>query len=62
MSEFSLILVLRKENKQNSNMTWQKYKLKVEREGLPSCNSKAEADRWCAGSLGRRIHIPLYPD
>ena len=28
MSEFSLILVLRKENKQNSNMTWQKYKLK----------------------------------
>lgn len=26
MSEFSLILVLQKENKQNSNMTWQKYK------------------------------------
>ena len=29
MSEFSLILVLRKENKQNSNMTWQKYKLNL---------------------------------
>ena len=27
MSEFSLILVLRKENKQNSDITWQKYKL-----------------------------------
>jgi hypothetical protein len=26
MSEFSLILVLQKENKQNSNMTWQRYK------------------------------------
>ncbi len=21
-----------------------------------------ETDGWCAGSLGRRIHIPLYPD
>ena len=31
MSEFSLILVLQKENKQNSNMTWQKYKLKSEK-------------------------------
>ena len=29
MSEFSLILVLQKENKQNSNMTWQKYKLNL---------------------------------
>ena len=29
MSEFSLILVLEKENKQNSNMTWQKYKLNL---------------------------------
>ena len=29
MSEFSLILVLRKENKQNSDMTWQKYKLNL---------------------------------
>ena len=27
MSEFSLILVLRKENKQNSDITWQRYKL-----------------------------------
>ena len=27
MLEFSLILVLRKENKQNSDITWQKYKL-----------------------------------
>ena len=27
MSEFLLILVLRKENKQNSDMTWQRYKL-----------------------------------
>ena len=27
MSEFSLILVLRKENKQNSDITWQKYTL-----------------------------------
>ncbi len=26
MSEFSLTLVLRKEDKQNSNMTWQRYK------------------------------------
>lgn len=25
MSEFSLTLVLRKEDKQNSNMTWQRY-------------------------------------
>ena len=29
MSEFSLILMLQKENKQNSNMTWQKYKLNL---------------------------------
>ncbi len=29
MSEFSLILVLQKENKQNSNMPWQKYKLNL---------------------------------
>jgi len=29
MSEFSLILVLRKENKQNSDMTWQRYKLNL---------------------------------
>ena len=29
MSEFSLTLVLRKEDKQNSNMTWQKYKLNL---------------------------------
>ena len=29
MSEFSLILVLRKENKQKYNMTWQKYKLNL---------------------------------
>jgi hypothetical protein len=26
MSEISLILVLQKEDKQNSNMTWQRYK------------------------------------
>ena len=31
MSEFSLTLVLRKEDKQNSNMTWQRYKLKSEK-------------------------------
>jgi len=29
MSKNSLILVLRKENKQNSDMTWQKYKLNL---------------------------------
>ena len=29
MSEFSLILVLRKENKQNSDITWQRYKLNL---------------------------------
>ena len=29
MSEFSLIFVLRKENKQNSDMTWQIYKLNL---------------------------------
>ena len=29
MSEFTLILVLRKENKQNSDMTWQRYKLNL---------------------------------
>ena len=29
MSEFSLILVLRKENKQNSDMTLQRYKLNL---------------------------------
>ena len=29
MSEFSLIFVLRKENKQNSDMTWQRYKLNL---------------------------------
>ena len=29
MSEFSLILVLRKENKQNSDMSWQRYKLNL---------------------------------
>ena len=34
MSEFSLILVLQKENKQNSNMTWQKYKLTGTLQGL----------------------------
>ena len=29
MSDFSLFLVLRKENKQNSDMTWQRYKLNL---------------------------------
>ena len=29
MSEILLILVLRKENKQNSDMTWQRYKLNL---------------------------------
>ena len=29
MSEFPLILMLRKENKQNSDMTWQRYKLNL---------------------------------
>ena len=29
MSEISLILVLRKENKQNSDMTWRRYKLNL---------------------------------
>ena len=29
---------------------------------IPTCDSKTETDGWCAGSLGRRIHIPLYPD
>ena len=29
ISQFSLTLVLRKEDKQNSNMTWQKYKLNL---------------------------------
>ena len=29
MSKNSLILVLRKENKQNSDMTWQRYKLNL---------------------------------
>lgn len=24
--------------------------------------TEIETDGWCAGSLGRRIHIPLYPD
>ena len=28
-AEFSLTLVLRKEDKQNSNMTWQRYKLNL---------------------------------
>ena len=31
MSEFSLTLVLRKEDKQNSNMTWQRYKINSEK-------------------------------
>ena len=29
MSELPLILVLRKENKQNSDVTWQRYKLNL---------------------------------
>ena len=29
---------------------------------IPTCDSKTETDGRCAGSLGRRIHIPLYPD
>ncbi|MDD7250848.1 MAG: hypothetical protein PUH21_02355, partial [Prevotellaceae bacterium] len=45
MSEFSLILVLQKENKQNSNMTWQKYKLNLRNShllaGQPHQNTSA---------------------
>ena len=33
----------------------------MEREGIPSWDSKAEADGQWAWPVGRRIHLPLHP-
>ena len=56
MSEFSLILVLQKENKQNSNMTWQKYNFFLSSPtNLPL--SREEAEDVFAGQ-GKKIGPP----
>ena len=62
MSEFSLILVLQKENKQNSNMTWQKYKLNLRNSHLleeffqswRNLGSGAEVRGWPTRYVNRR--------
>ena len=47
MSDFSPILVLQIENKQNSNMTWQKYKLNLRNSHLKNL------------SLSKGVSIPF---
>ena len=62
----STITSLRSEGGRRRNwaalsMNWTPFLFRMEREGIPSCNPRAEANwRW-AWPVGRRIHLPLHP-